>query len=140
MDKWTDSQYDTPRHRYRNGDLLSGVKLCQFSNRLRLHFMFVLEIKTLIVSVWWLIKEPTNISLPLQCKATTSNLYLVSGVFSGNFGEMLTRLPFVLYSFRMSSELASAAARNVSIEINQEILCTGLVSVASMRTSNLTKV
>lgn len=64
------------------------------------------------------------ISLPLQWRATTSSLYLVSGVFSGNLGEMFIRLPLVLYSFRMSSLFASAAARNVSVNINQKIPCT----------------
>lgn len=64
------------------------------------------------------------ITLPLQWRATTSSLYLVSGVFSGNLGEMFIRLPLVLYSFRMSSLFASAAARNVSVNINQKIPCT----------------
>lgn len=53
----------------------------------------------------------------MHCVATTSSLYLVCGVFSGNRGDILTRLPFTLYSFSMSWGPASAALRNVSAKI-----------------------
>lgn len=69
------------------------------------------------------------ITLPLQWRATTSSLYLVSGVFSGNLGEMFIRLPLVLYSFRMSSLFASAAARNVSVNINQKFFFDRLYNI-----------
>lgn len=52
--------------------------------------------------------------LPGHCAATTSNLYLDSGVLSGIRGEILMRLPLALYSLRISFGPASAADRNVS--------------------------
>ena len=61
--------------------------------------MTVIEIKRYTIPIW---------------AATTCSLYLESGVFSGSFGEMLTKLPFVLCNFKMSCAPASAAARNIS--------------------------
>jgi len=51
---------------------------------------------------------------PEYWAATTSSLYRLSGVFSASLCEMLMRLPWTLYSFKMSLSFASAAARKIS--------------------------
>lgn len=52
--------------------------------------------------------------LPEYWTATTSNLYRVFCVFSGNRGDMLIRFPLELYNLSISLGPASAAARKVS--------------------------